>query len=608
MTRPRVAVVIPTYDSAAFLPAALASLQRQTLTAWEACVVDDGSTDDTAGAARPFLADSRISYVRGAVNRGLGAALNEGLARTSAPLVSYLPADDRIDPDHLDRLVGAVDDSVVMAWTGVRHHGSQRALAAPPGFCLQLVQVLHRRTGDRWVERAALETDDLDRMMWSALRRRGPTATTGRVTCEWVDHPGQRHKAMRESLDGGLNVFRRRYRVHEPMRFHSSDGWPVDEVELYGADRDRPPTPPAPDGLRIVLVGDLGFNADRVLALEERGHRLFGLWTEDALGDHGVGPVPFGHVEDLPSNHWRPALRDVRPDVIYALLNWRSVPLAHAVLTARTGTPFVWHFKESPMRCMRRGTWPQLAELVLRADATILASDEERNWFELALPPAADRELHVLDGDLPRARWATTDWAPRLSTIDGEAHTVVIGRPIGLDLDLVRSLAGNDVHLHLHGLVRGRGPSGAWQSWLADAREAAPRHVHVHPHVPPSRWVEVFSRYDAAWLHRTTADNDGDIGKATWDDLNVPARLAVSVLAGLPVLQPRGTGSSVAAQRLVTEHGIGLLFGDVDELCAMLRDRAALAEVRAGVIERRHLFTFDHHVSNLVDVFRAAAA
>ena len=42
--------------------------------------------------------------------------------------------------------------------------------APVPGYPLQLVQVLHRRTADRWMERSEWVTDDLERMFWSKLR------------------------------------------------------------------------------------------------------------------------------------------------------------------------------------------------------------------------------------------------------------------------------------------------------------------------------------------------------------------------------------------------------------------------------------------------------
>src|SRR5262249_31334395 len=132
----------------------------------------------------------------------------------------------------------------------------------------------------------------------------------------------------------------------------------------YRGFRERPDTPAAEGGLRILMVGELAFNPERVLALEERGHRLYGLWTSKPWWFNTVGPLPFGHVQDLSRATWRQDIRRLGIDLIYALLNWQAVPFAHEVLLANPGVPFVWHFKEGPWLCMKRGTWPQLTDLV----------------------------------------------------------------------------------------------------------------------------------------------------------------------------------------------------------------------------------------------------
>src|SRR5215211_6894819 len=526
---PRVSVLLPAYQQAAFLGRAVVSLLAQTVADWELVVVNDGSTDGTGAVLEPFRGDPRIRCLRLPANRGLGAALNAGLDASAAPLVAYLPADDRWDPWHLEALCRLADNGATLAWSGCRHHGDQVSLGPPEGFGLQLVQALHRRTADRWVDREQLESDDLERLYWAALRRRGRAAGTGVVSCEWVDHP-------------------------DPLRFHSSDSGTVDEAALYRRFKERPDTPPAADGLKILLVGELAYNPERVLALEERGHRLYGLWTSDGLGASTVGPLPFGHVTDLPDGDWAGAVRRLRPDVIYALLNWRAVPFAHAVLSARLGVPFVWHFKESPFRCIANGTWPRLVDLVTGADAAVLSSPEELAWFDQALPGRLDpaRTL-ALDGDLPKADWLGPDPAGRLrlSDQDGELHTVVLGRPLGLDPVVVATLARAGIHLHLHGQVRAPGPKGDWASWIDQARALAPGHVHLHPHIGQDRWGEVLPRYDAGWLHHLHSANGGDLGRATWDDLNYPARIPPLVAAGVPLLQRASPGCTVAAQELV---------------------------------------------------------
>jgi hypothetical protein len=598
---PLVSVVCPCFDQEPFLPSAVASLRAQALTDWELVVVDDGSPGDVAAALGDALDDPRVRLVRHPGNRGLGAALNRGLDETTAPLVAYLPADDLLHRGHLAALVAALGDDDVLAVTGVRHHERQEALGAIEGEPLQLVQVLHRRTGDRWLERGELTTDDLGRMLWDRLRARGPVAVTGRVTCEWVDHPAQRHKVMREPT-GGLNAYRSRYRVREPLRFHSTVGSPHDEVEHYRADRERPATPRAPDGLRVLLVGELAHNPERVLALERRGHELHGLWTDIPVWFNAVGPLPFGHVADVPREGWREAVRELRPDVVYALLNWEAVPIAHEVLTAGLDVPVVWHIKEGPTFSRVRGHWPQLAELHTRADGLVYSSAELRDWFGAMLPVSARRPSMVLDGDLPR------DLVPgepprRLSEDDGQLHTVIAGRPLGPDPELAAELAAHGVHIHVHG----QKVQSQMRDWVEAVQRAAPGHLHLHPQVDRDDWVRVLGRYDAGWLHCFRSANEGDLLAATWDDLNIPARVATLALAGVPSIQRDNAGSVVATQTQARQLGLGVLFRDAEDLAAQLRDEAGMAALRRSTWAAREQFTFEAHADRLVAFLRAAA-
>ncbi|SNS20485.1 Glycosyl transferase family 2 [Geodermatophilus saharensis] len=593
--RPRVAVLVPVHEQAAFLPRALESLLAQEETAWEAVVVDDGSR-----APVTVPDDPRVRLLRTEDNRGLGAALNTALDATTAPVVAYLPADDVWFPEHLatalDRLA---DPAVVLV---------RAALVEPAGTAYaQLVQVVHRRTGDRWTERAELETDDLDRLMWTRVAARGTTTGTGRVSCAWTQHPAQRSRAIREAFDGGPNVFRTRYRVAQPLRFVSTDGTDLDERSRYARFRSRD-HPAAADGLSVLVVGELAFNPERVLALAERGHRLTGLWTADGLGDATVGPLPFGSVPDLDRDTWRDGVRALAPDVVWAQLNWRAVPFAHAVRQAFPDLPFVWHFKEAPQRSVVRGEWPLLADLVCGADAVLLATEEERDWFALALSGRVDpARLGVLDGDLPKRDWLDAPLSPKLSDADGQPHAAVVGRPSGLDLDWVLALADRGVHTHLYGQVRAPGPKGSWTGWLDEALARRPGFVHVHPAVGPEEWVRELSRHDAGWLHRFDSANGGDLRRATWDDLNSPARLPVCLTAGLPLLQQANPGSRVSVERVLRADGTGLFYRSADDVAAALHQEVATRAGQAAALAARERHVFDAHADRLIDLFRSLA-
>jgi glycosyltransferase involved in cell wall biosynthesis len=603
---PRVAVIMPTHDRAPFLPRAIESLLAQRERRWELLIVDDASTDGTAAVVEPFLRDPRVRYRRLEDNVGLGAALNAGLDGTTAPFVAYLPSDDVIHCEHLADLVRVLerDERLVLAYAGVRHHYNRETLGTVDGW-YQLVQVLHRRTHERWTERTELVTDDLAAMHWRRLRRHGGVRGTRRVTCEWVDHPGQLTKLVREPV-GGINPFRQRYGIRYPLRFNTSVGDAIDEVAHYRRFRERPPTPPSSDGLKVLLVGELSYNPERILALEERGHRLYGLWTTQPSWYTAVGPVPFGHIQDLPADDWEAAIRRLRPDVIYGLLNWQAVPFAAEVRRRTRGIPFVWHFKEGPFICRERGTWPELLALTGASEGVIHSSREMADWFATFVPGAADPDRSlILDGDLPRADWFEgVRPARRLSDIDGEIHTVVPGRPIGLHPPDVAALAANGVHLHFYGSF----VHGQWREWIETTRRLAPRHLHIHPTVGQDRWVREFSKYDAGWLHVFRSRNGGDLGRADWDDLNLPARMATLAAAGLPMIQGDNTGSIVAIQTVGRELGVGLFHRDADELAATLRDPAAMATLRANVERHRGDFTFDTHADDLIAFFRRVIA
>jgi glycosyltransferase involved in cell wall biosynthesis len=104
---PAVSVVIAAYNAAATLPETLASLARQTFTDWEAVVVDDGSTDDTAAVAERLAAgDPRIRVLRQA-NAGHSAARNAAIAAARGDWIVCLDSDDWVDSRYFEVMTGA---------------------------------------------------------------------------------------------------------------------------------------------------------------------------------------------------------------------------------------------------------------------------------------------------------------------------------------------------------------------------------------------------------------------------------------------------------------------------------------------------------------------
>lgn len=105
-TRDLVTVIVPFHNCRDFLGHAISSVLAQSHQDWELILVDDGSTDDSAEAALPFLSDGRVSLVR-QPNAGAGAARNAGFARASgaSTFVVFLDGDDVLPPEFLVRAI-----------------------------------------------------------------------------------------------------------------------------------------------------------------------------------------------------------------------------------------------------------------------------------------------------------------------------------------------------------------------------------------------------------------------------------------------------------------------------------------------------------------------
>lgn len=102
-----VSVVIPAFNSQAYLAEAIESVCWQTREPEEIIVVDDGSTDCSAAIARSFAGVQLIQQP----NRGVSAARNAGIRAAKADFVAFLDADDVWLPDKLALQQTALDAS-----------------------------------------------------------------------------------------------------------------------------------------------------------------------------------------------------------------------------------------------------------------------------------------------------------------------------------------------------------------------------------------------------------------------------------------------------------------------------------------------------------------
>jgi glycosyltransferase involved in cell wall biosynthesis len=108
LVSPLVSVIIPALNAGATLGRALDSVAAQTYPHWEAIVVDDGSSDDTAALVER-RGDLRCRVIRRVTRGGPSRARNDGIAGARGEVIALLDADDEWLPEKLARQVAALE-------------------------------------------------------------------------------------------------------------------------------------------------------------------------------------------------------------------------------------------------------------------------------------------------------------------------------------------------------------------------------------------------------------------------------------------------------------------------------------------------------------------
>ena len=98
-----VSIIMPTYNSATYIEAAIGSVLEQDYTNWELLIVDDCSTDNTKQVIEPFLSDERIHYFKSKERAGAAVCRNHALRKAKGRWIAFLDSDDLWLPGKLSR-------------------------------------------------------------------------------------------------------------------------------------------------------------------------------------------------------------------------------------------------------------------------------------------------------------------------------------------------------------------------------------------------------------------------------------------------------------------------------------------------------------------------
>lgn len=104
-----VSIVMPSYNTGAYISDSIKSVLSQTYLFWELIIVDDCSTDNTDEIVASFLNDNRIKYFKNEKNSGAAISRNRALQEAKGKWIAFLDSDDLWEPNKLERQIAFME-------------------------------------------------------------------------------------------------------------------------------------------------------------------------------------------------------------------------------------------------------------------------------------------------------------------------------------------------------------------------------------------------------------------------------------------------------------------------------------------------------------------
>lgn len=110
-SNPLISIIIPVYNAKKYIQDCIESVFSQTYHNLEIVLVDDGSTDGSEQLVDDYAKSDQRFKTFHQHNQGLSSARNTGLKHTTGQYVTFIDSDDRIEPNMIKGLLGALKES-----------------------------------------------------------------------------------------------------------------------------------------------------------------------------------------------------------------------------------------------------------------------------------------------------------------------------------------------------------------------------------------------------------------------------------------------------------------------------------------------------------------
>lgn len=129
-----ISIVIPIYNASNYLEECLDSIIRQTYTNFEALLINDGSTDNSASIIDQFSNKDKRFFAFHKQNKGVSSARNFGIEKAKGEYICFVDADDLLSETYLESLYESISNGADSSIGGFQHldNNNQKGIFVVP--------------------------------------------------------------------------------------------------------------------------------------------------------------------------------------------------------------------------------------------------------------------------------------------------------------------------------------------------------------------------------------------------------------------------------------------------------------------------------------------
>lgn len=181
----------------------------------------------------------------------------------------------------------------------------------------------------------------------------------------------------------------------------------------------------------------------------------------------------------------------------------------------------------------------------------------------------------------------------KLSEKYGEIHIVYAGSLDSVNLgghydlkDIFKAIADQGINIHIYS-------SKVNPEYEAFADSS--NYIHYHGHLEIKKLLQEITQYDYGWAGFNTVRNKEHV------DTVLANKVMEYISCGLPVI----SFGHKTQKKFIDENGIGIVINEIGELSSRLNKEPEINEIRSRVLERRHYFTIEDKIRQVLDFYKS---